>query len=751
MKSGEQGPQPSSMGTKRSASAQPLSLAPRARAIVDAIEQMAHAWLQPQWDMALDETEMELFRLAERASSNAEERACLDSLTALRAQRADLAPRLVRHVRGALQRIGAGDGKAIVHSPHAQLELLDAAALEETLALDELAARSEARTGALMFDLGHRFAALAASPVPELDDMPLGPHGIARALRDSVADSALPTAHRVVLYRQFDRKAMARVEAFFAAVNDYLINERILPNLRAFLPLRGSSDTGNAAAANADTPAADNTDAPVATPTPTPTPTDEVPSDSFAQISVLLQQRRQQAPAKSGAQIASPEQLQEVLALLQARAVAQANTQNPAPPSNMQDLRRDMLAQLRQLDPQARTPRLAPAQLDVIELMTMLFDRLGDDVDSDIGHELLQKVQTPLLRVALDHQDFFTEHRHPARRWLNSAAEACSRWAGDGDDSDPALVKQLQSMVARINQEYAGDPAMFEEMRADIDRHVQTLERKAQVTERRYIEASKGRERLQLARMRATELIDERLDGKKVSSLNRALLQQAWADVLALTLLRQGEDSETFEHQLQIADALSNDTLPEAADNSELSEDIEHALTQVGIDERDARRLAIKVTGADATVSGDEDEPVTRTELALKLKQRKRVGAATDDDTDAESSIAPGSETERMLDYVKTLPFGTWLQVDADPASAPPLQRKIAWYSTQTGRCLLVNQRGIRVDDTSLVELARALVANTTRLLPAARASLIDRAWNAIVAKVKSLSANNSPALETTP
>ena len=49
-----------------------------------------------------------------------------------------------------------------------------------------------------------------------------------------------------------------------------------------------------------------------------------------------------------------------------------------------------------------------------------------------------------------------------------------------------------------------------------------------------------------------------------------------------------------------------------------------------------------------------------------------------------------------------------------------------------SGRCLLVNQRGARVDECDLDHLARDIVAGRVRLSPPERESLVDRSWKTV-------------------
>ena len=99
-----------------------------------------------------------------------------------------------------------------------------------------------------------------------------------------------------------------------------------------------------------------------------------------------------------------------------------------------------------------------------------------------------------------------------------------------------------------------------------------------------------------------------------------------------------------------------------------------------------------------------------------------------------------------MLERLKSLPFGTWFETGAGPA--PERGRlKLSWSSPLTNRCLLTNQRGARVDERGLEQLARDLVAGSMRFDDAARDSLLDRCWNDAVAALDAQAADGSGAL----
>lgn len=731
-----------------SAAEHPAALPARALGLLDELEAIARDQLGTLLSLALTEAEQRLFRSAEKATSN-EQQKLLDSQRLLKQRRDELAAATLKAVMAARGKFGQPPAPRRAGASRG-LELLDQDAQEENITVDDLAVRLESRASAVLFELGHRYAVLGARPVLDAAAQPFGPHALCRALQDAVDGLDIPSAHRIEIYRAFERLAAERIVSFYEALNRHLVERGVLPHLRNIASRRrrgarppAAVDGGGDASIDDATAGEAASDAAISSPCDDPGG-DARAADILAALSELLAQRRRQLGpgiTHGASHAPSDDQLQAALAALQARPPEMHRRDGSVQPRTMRQLRQEMMAQLRQLSPDASAPRLAPQQIDTVELMSMLFDRLVEDVQSTTGSTLLSQSQAPLLRVALSDKEFFTRHDHPARRWLDTLAEVSTRWGGDGDDADPALVERMQAMTRRVNREFDGDVTLFNDLSDELQQQADALARKAEVAERRHVEASKGRERLELARLRADELIGARLhlryDG--TPTLIRNLLQHAWTDVLALTLLREGEDSEAFRRELAIADTLTRDAgkpIDDPAKATRLREDIEHGLARVGMPEHDAELLAREATG-DPELDAD-GEPVTRTELAMRLKQRKRLGSAGDEEV---AEFAPPSLNEaeqQALVQLKTLPFGTWFDCDGEEPGTV-VHRKMAWYSPRTGRCLLVNRRGARSDINTLEQLAREMAAGRARVPPPRKGSMIDRALENILGKLKSL------------
>lgn len=445
--------------------------------------------------------------------------------------------------------------------------------------------------------------------------------------------------------------------------------------------------------------------------------------------------------------VVSPQDVQSVLGQLQDRPARPVVVDGKPQPRSITHVKQDLLAQLRQVAPEGHAPALPEEHGDTIDLVGMLFDHIMKDVrPNSPAAQLLTKLQVPLLRVALDDKGFFTRKQHPARQMLNTIAESGAYWTSE-DEADRSMVDKMHMLVDRVSSEFSGDMTLFDALLGDLSSHMQTQARKAEVAERRHVEAARGKEKLELARVRAAESIDAKLHGKRVPKFLHTLLAQAWSDVLALSLLRGGEESETFKRQIQIAERLIDSAvaskktgkpLIEFAEVQPLKAEIEESLSQVGYHGKDAQEISGRLLAA----SGDEeeDDPASRTELTMRLKSRARLGQNAEAAGPTGEKLAPLNDAEKAcLDRVRHLPFGTWFDFVINQQGEVQ-RRRLSWYSTMTGHCLFVNHRGQRVAELTLEGLARDLHRGNLRIVQAEQDSMIDRAWNAIVGALRTFS-----------
>ncbi len=750
--------------------AQRRDLPARVRHILTGLLGICRRSLADSVAATFDEYEHELPRQAARARSVEQRRRWFESLHEVKRARDEVTLRFLANIEDSLTHFdegtdarGATRAQDEMQHPRVELSLVETGDLELSLAAQEIAARSEIRQSLALLDLGHRFGVLAGQPAFEAERMVLGPAHILSALRDASSRLDLPAEHRVLFCHAFDRVALSAIGTFYAALNAFFVEHRILRHLRAHAPVRPRSKNGSPdeqVPANAR-PRSDAV-------APQPMPSARVPSENgasrsnpemndpelFTTLRELLAGRPRAPTARTAAMpgshgyVPSAEQVQSVLGRLQAKPATPADVDGKVVARRpVTHLRQELLDQLRQFAPPGQRLQLDAEDSDTIDLVGMLFDYIQKSAPANGStQKMMTQLQVPLLRVALHDKSFFSQGSHPARLLLNAIAETGIHWIDDAEgEADPVLLKKMHLVIERLNAEFDGDLSLIERMFGDLSQHVQTLAHKAEVSERRLVDATKGREKLGLARETASNAIAARVVGAKPGRLLRTMLEQAWTDVLALTLLRHGESSDAYRKQLEVADQLiaaggskGNADQPAVA---ALRHEVEKGLGQVGF-HHDEIQAVVRHLLAPGEVVQEDDQP-SQTQIAVRLKSKTHLGPAGEEKplqaaAARRASLQLDPAELRMLERLQSVAFGTWFEF-ATNQQGDRVRRKLSWYSTITGRCLFVNPRGARAFERTLEQLAREIVRGQANIAAPEKESLVDRAWNAIVASLRQL------------
>ncbi|WP_440225395.1 DUF1631 domain-containing protein [Dokdonella sp. MW10] len=756
------------------------------------------AFFDTALSLLFDEIEQHLFKQADRAHTNEQQARMFESIRAIKRGKADIMPRFLVHLETRLAQLdeiaSLRDSTPTTRaSSPTKLELVDSSDLEVSLAMQDIASKSEIRHTQALHMLGHRLGVMAGRPAFDAEDMPLAPFALVEAMRYAIEAVDIGVNDRILVFQAFDRVVMGQVGTFYEACNQYLSDQRVLANLQPrvqrHVPQKAADPQAKAEQKASEAKASPSPDDDAATPqaaaqagTGTANPRADSPRDAtaspaahdpapsppppgsadlaaqrdavlFSTLRQLLAERRRSlgvtntAPAAS--YLATRDDLRSVLDTLQKRPAGSIGDPRGRAPGH---LKHDLLNQLRAHSPQGRAPVLAEEDSDTIDLVGMLFDYIAQSLGTQgaAAQSLMSRLQVPVLRTALGDKTFFTNREHPARVLLNSVAEAGTLWMGD-DDGDRGFADKMTSLVDRVTNEFDGDVSLIENLVGDLGRHVAQLTRRAEMAERRHIDAAKGREKLDLARERANGAITRLLSRSgKVPPMVRAVLEQAWTDVLALTLLRQGEESQAYRRRLAVADQLLKLGEGDAASrvDAALRDEVRNGLVQVGLHAEEVDGVVGKLFDPGGTAG---EKKTSHTELAFTLKSKPRLGVdgATHEPAEPAEKVAPApltAEEQRMLQRIRSLPFGTWFEFVTNQQGAT-VRRKLAWFSTVTGRCLFVNQRGARAEERSMDQLARDLVRGQVKLYNAEGESMIDRAWKAIMGTLQQFAGHPGNAM----
>lgn len=417
----------------------------------------------------------------------------------------------------------------------------------------------------------------------------------------------------------------------------------------------------------------------------------------------------------------------------------QAQAPNPQSPSTVSDIRQALLAQGRSKDGKDTT--LSSEDSDTFELLGTLYTEIGRELREGAHSKvLLERLQVPLLRAALQNRAYFVREQHPARQLLNAVAEAGAVWMAE-DDTDLQLRAKLQGAVDHVITNYDGDAAVFDSANRELQEHLRAMAHKAKVSERRQVDAAQGREKLELAKRKAAATVENAVKDRTIPKFLGSLLDQAWSDVLTLVLLRNGEESNEWQLHVDATRQIIDTCVDNAPMPDELASRIKRALALVGYHEQEAQAITRSLT----TAADDGTDTASRTELAMKLKTSTRLGSDTRQKSKADAPRMSLTPRERACyKHLRTLPFGTWIEFTIN-YQGDRVRRRLAWYSPTTDHTLFLNQRGQRIDSATaprdLTHLARLITMGQARVVPTEQERLVDRAWQAALNALRGVSA----------
>lgn len=730
-------------------------LPPRVREATEALHALLSRELAGSVNDALDATHRELFRLSERSTAPVLQVHWLGNLQRLVDKRHRLLPRLLAELGSALESLRTPAPPGAPVAPQVEIRAEDMRLVEETgpdeaAMIDELGRRQEARAGLPLLLLGQRFGVLAEAPAFAAATLPVGARGLACHFMRAADELALDTDARKVLLRAFEREVMPGYPALAEAMNGTLDRVGVLPGL-SYVPLRPrpaarpgtpapvAGDSGESAYARPPPREAEGTAPAAASAVASRGVLDE--TQGLAQMRQWLVERRhllarlsdneeRPAPRSMGSM-----ELDNVLAALQ---VGKPMLRTAA------GLRRAIQEQASRL---GSTSSLSDEAGDALVLFATLCEKLQAHTNPQV-HDLLAAMQMPLLRLAVRDPGFLVQESAAPRQLLATVVEVGAGHHGP-DAMDPQLLQRMREVVGELSLQYPHDTDVFERANAALLEPQQAAVRRAEIAERRHVEAARGRERLLSARRHAAAAVEWALAGHEPPRFQRTLLDQAWTDALALVALRQGTGSQQWQEYIattaEIARALRDGTTAPAVHHAR----IQDALGLLGYHPEQAAGIAAHLAGGD----GAGEDPASRTELVMGMRGRNRLGGG---------GVPDGEGLPHPADVVKLHPGelewlarlesfspGHWIGFDAPGCAGGTLRLRLAWHGEDSGRVLLLGVRGhppAEPPATTLQGVARLVASGKARLLGESPPDLLDSTWRAMIDTLMSHSPDAGPA-----
>ncbi len=765
----------------------------RGRALLERCREVARQHLERLVRHVLDHVDDTLFAMADKAENNRVQDLYFEAMREIRRQREPLQRTFLeaftRRSEEALRPRQLPEAEGLPPSGAEGLSLLSEEEQEEAVALDALVGKLRDRLRPQLHALEQRLDhALPGLHVDEARN-PLGPEVVCAAFQEAARPLEVDVRVRLILYKLMDQYLTAHAGALYEELNRTLAEAGILPRLRVGKPLIRSSAPSRADGRNPTEPLG-------ATETP-PGEQDLLqllqqlvtgPGGSAAPIPAMPA-----APAAPTAPAVLPaEELLRGLSSLQRAPLASPTTEggegSPSGPSTpgtasaavlpSGEALRAGIAQALGLEGRA----FDPIQATVIDVVGLIFEFiLEDPALPERARGLLARLQIPVVKVALLDRAFFSSRQHPARRLLNELAHAAAASAEEGPAGEQFLA-HLEGWVERILREFEDDVAVFAQVLEELEGHL-TEERARREQEAAAALAAKAR--AETAVLRAAEVVEAALAGRRLPEVARRFLDETWREVLRRTW-EAGEDTPPWPERAEAAETLAWSVGPKttAEERQELARRLPGLLqvlregleaigrapeaVEAAVEALHVCHLA-SLRGVDAEqlapVDGAEGPACAVPELAAPeeleeevqrlLDQTEQAGppeppsldlageppepAPTADhpaglpaEPPAQAAADAGErgdpELEAWLARVEALPVGTWMSFRTPDGTR---RGKLAWKSDVLRECVFVSRTYAVVAEFHYEGLARAWREGDAQVVE--DVPLFDRALDAVV------------------
>ncbi|MGE8068229.1 DUF1631 domain-containing protein [Pseudomonas sp. NPDC089569] len=205
----------------------------------------------------------------------------------------------------------------------------------------------------------------------------------------------------------------------------------------------------------------------------------------------------------------------------------------------------------------AQSREIAVADEDVISLIARLFEcTLGDRNLPDNLIALIDRLQVPIVKVAVLDKRFFSHSRHPARRLLNEIAQAAMQWSECDEHERKLLYLRIEQVVQRLLSDDVGDPGIFTDLLAEFLAFTRDERRRSEMLEQRTRDAEEGRVKAAMSLHRVEQAMNQVLLGKRIPQSVLLFVRDAWSKVLLMTCLKHGDQSMQWHAALQTLEQL---------------------------------------------------------------------------------------------------------------------------------------------------------------------------------------------------
>ena len=390
------------------------------------------------------------------------------------------------------------------------------------------------------------------------------------------------------------------------------------------------------------------------------------------------------------------------------------------PPAGQMVVINRVVRELREQSAELKGKAQTDNEKAIIELVALMFQAILQEDRIPTGVRVwFARLQMPVLRVALAEPDFFNKLNHPARQLIDHMGSCVMGFDASGISST-ALELEIKRVVQVIEQyPDTGDRVykkVYEEFQAFLKQHLTE-----KPSTKKVVGVAQQLEQKETLTIQYTIDLRDRLKDMPVRDEIREFLYKVWAEVLAVSAVRQGgQHAQTLLLKKTATDLIwAASAKPNRADRArvisnlpELLQSLRTGMTLMGVNRsaQDAHIKIISDTLADAFMS--KTQAIAEDQIAALAERLANLEDYISDDgnenlpLDSNNSeellgieaseldvLSSGTSTASpaMLQWARELDLGAWFTLDHNRQIA---QVQYVWRSPLGHLHLFANTLG---------------------------------------------------------
>lgn len=418
---------------------------------------------------------------------------------------------------------------------------------ELTLAVDKATSRLRYNCAEELVALDARIGHLLGRNDFTENDNPLGPRALCDGLLEGISRMDVEQNIRIVLLNQFDLVLTTELAGIYQAINRYLAEHGVLPDIKVGVKARTSVQSTSAGA-------------PVRSGVAQANDTVSAPNDMLRLFEQLAGGVTTHAAAPAGvysaqAHTGAPSMggypnLLDSISQLQMGGLMLPDGGHFELPMIEASAVHNVLRVLQQ-SPVMQSA--SPLDAVLVDAVAMLFDVVFEETAlPDRLKAQIARLQIPVLKAAMLDRAFFSQPHHPVRRMLDAVATLAVHLPDT--EAGNARLETISCVVGRVLENFEQDMALFAEAADELEALHASLDNRAEevavVSLREDIDAIRRAERAELAPVVVHDFINRAL-GEEAPESVREFLRRDWAKLLTRDYIEEGDQGAHFNSHVE--------------------------------------------------------------------------------------------------------------------------------------------------------------------------------------------------------